>query len=408
MLTTKQLFIPTKLTRTDAFFSLLMPILALGPTIIPEIGLRSEHVSVLLFSFFALFQFRFKIKSEISWLCLIVALFFLISSFAAGLIPSFIFLKEEFNALKFFLVFTPLCCFFCKIPRNLRWVYLSRAMATYFVVVSLNFALQLANMLGYGVEISAYFAGNGEDVSLLWRACYGQGRYIGVFFQPANQGLFTGLFLICSMWVWEKSQFRWIAFAVASLSIFLGTSKAGLAALLISAVFLLRNKPLYILPLGVLTLIFISFLQWGSASGITGLELQFLNPDKENTLASLTAGRFGETSTLLYALKCVWQESPILGLGAGILAKKYAMPYDNDLIYVYATGGLFATLAEICIFFKLFSLVKGKYKYHALELAFFLSIASLGIVVFSGNGNIFLLALIISFLIAEQSKPFPR
>ena len=399
---------PPKLSGSDALLSVFMPALALGPTLIPSIGLRSEHISIMLFSIFALAQSRFKIKSALSYLCLGVALFFFLSALYTNLVPSFIFFKEEFNVLKFFLVFTPICYFFSSVSPAVRKHYFSRVMKIYFCVVALNFGLQLANMLGYGVEIAAYFAGTGDEVSTLWKACYGQGRYIGAFFQPANQGFFTGLFLICATWIWEKSKLRWVAFSVASLSIFLGTSKVGLCALFIAAILLLRKRPIYIFPLGVLILMFSAFLQWGTTNGITGLELQFLDPGKENSLTSVTAGRLGENSTLTHAFFCVWNDSPILGLGPGELARNYSMPYDNDLLYAYANGGIFAFFAEICMFLALLPTLGKQHKHHALALFVFLCVSSLGIVVFSGNGGTFLLAVALSFLLSEQQQTIPH
>lgn len=399
--------ISAPISNLDKACAILMAFFSNGPTLIPSIGLRSEHVSVMVFAVIALFQLRFKILSSISWCILFVSLFFFFSALNAGLFPSFIFIKEEFNVVKFFLAFTPLCYFFSCISHERRIKYFKYAMSVYFVVVSLNFALQLANAQGYALDIPVYFAGDGEEVSVLWQACYGQGRYNGVFFQPANQGLFTGLFLIAAMWIWEKQAFRWVAFVVASLSIFLGASKVGLIGILFAMMFILRNRPRYLVPLILIAIAFSGFLTWVQTTGATGLELQFLDPEKEASIKSVTAGRVGENSTLFYAISCVWTSNPIIGVGPGELSRVFSMPYDNDLVYMYANGGIFAVFAEIGAFLAILTFAKGEVKCHALFLFAFLCISSLGIVIFSGNGSVFLLSLMLSFLYAESKKTPP-
>lgn len=394
------------LSNLDKVCAILMPLFSNGPTLVPSIGLRCEHVSILAFAIIAIFQRRFKVLSSISWCILLVSIFFLFSAANAGLFTSFIFLKEEFNIVKFFLVFTPLCYFFSCINYESRIKYFKYAMAVYFVVVSLNFALQLANAQGYALEVPAYFSGDGEKTSALWQACYGQGRYNGVFLQPANQGLFTGLFLIAAMWVWERRMFLWVAFTIASLSIFLGASKIGLVGILFAMMFILKNRTRYLVPVILLAIAFRGFLEWIQTTGVTGLELQFLDPGKESSIDSLTAGRIGENSTLFYAISCVWSSSPIIGIGPGELSRVFCMPYDNDLVYVYANGGIFAVLAEIGAFLTILTFAKGVVKSHTLFLFAFLCISSLGIVIFSGNGNVFLLSLMLSFLYAESKMAF--
>lgn len=391
------------LDRSDIFFAIVMPLLAIGPTIVPAVGLRSEHVSILIFAIVALFRGQFRSLTAVSWCCLGVAFAFFLSAFFADLFPSFILLKEEVNVLKFFIVFTPLCYLFSRLSRASRVRYFSTALWGYFVAVSLNFILQIANMMGYAVDIAAFFAGDGESVSWLWRACYGQGRYIGVFAQPANQGLFTGLFLLSAAWIWERRSWKWIVFAIASLSIFLGTSKVGLIGILITGMFLLRRNPIHIIPIAIAVFFTGFFLDWVQGRGESGLELQFFDSGKELTFETLTAGRIGEGSTLFYAISCVWENGPFWGLGAGELARLFDMPYDNDFVYVYANGGILALLAEIGIFVAILGFAKGRVKWEGYLLLVFLCVSSLGIVIFSGNGNIFLLSLMLALLHAESN-----
>lgn len=386
-------------SKIDYCTAVLMPFLAFGPTIVPGVGLRCEHISVLLFSIVSAFQGRYCRFSAVSYFLLLVAFSFLLSGCYAGLFPSFILLKEEFNALKFFLVFTPIVAWFSSIDISQRRHYLQTALKSFFVVIVANLSLQFANMLGVGVDVAAYFAGDGNETSQLWRACYGQGRYIGVFAQPANQGMAVGLFLIGATWFLGKRLLWGGVFVVSALSIFLGTSKVGMVALILVGMLQLKSRLSSIFLLGTFVCILIVAVQWIDDVGITGLELQFFDSEREISIGTLTAGRFGESSTLFHVFKSIWNTSPVLGLGAGELMRIFGFPYDNDAIYVYANGGLFALFSEIGVFVAiLFSIPRG-FWLQGMILFLFLCISSMGIVVFSGNGCVFLLATMLAYVL---------
>lgn len=227
------------------------------------------------------------------------------------------------------------------------------------------------------------------------------GRYLGIFNQPLESGLFHGSIqlFVCFLLLKGKVNKRFLVFTL------LLNSVAG---------FLSLSKTFYILSLVVVLLMlfvfkkykqlafFLSFIVAAVLIGLilitssTYIDSLFELYDNYGLIMAITAGRFGadESTGVTELFSQVWNNSPFLGFGFGT-----HLPLDNGFLEYYYQGGLLAVIP--IIFFLKYQFRKSMVNSDLHEGKFlfcfliFLILASFGGPVFTANkANIAIIGII--------------
>ena len=246
------------------------------------------------------------------------------------------------------------------------------------------------------------------------------GRWTGIFNQPAEAGVAYGVALLCLIYLAQRRQVRPLTATVCAVAIVTG------GILTVSKVFLLAALPLAVLVtlrsprgrvrvvvcaaaiLGLLRVLGSAHLLPAWPQGAVSLG-RFLNPS--GSLATqYTAGRYGAGGSLGPAVVDVLHASPWYGFGAGGLATAYDSLWVEVLILAGIAGLIFAVVALVMLAFRWWCLrgVTGPAEWRLAGAVLVLAIgASLGLPSLTANRDATLLWLVLGILIAAQLPRSP-
>lgn len=394
--------VPTARARLSAAEKLcawMMPFLALGPTIVPSVGLRCEHVSLGLFFLLAVLFFKSGIRWNIlASACAAAAISFGFSFLINGG-DSIGFVKEFYNASKFLLPFLALCGIFHR--RSLEWcdTFCKTAWTSLMFALFANIILQFLNMNGQGIEFASFFVRGADERGSLWQLCLSGRRYCGVLPQPANVGVLASLLAVGACFFWKKGPLLYCALGLAFIASFLASTKAGFVGVFFALAYLFRARP----AVAFFSVLFVLgvYLAWEEfAESEAKVSLGIFSEGKEWTLESLTAGRLGDESTNAGAISWIWENYPLFGPGPGI---NVDFPSDSSWVYNYKNGGIFGVLAYGVISVSAWFWQTPQTRIQIAVLLALVLVMGLGIVVFSGNGNVFVLAVLFAYFFRRKA-----
>lgn len=361
-------------------------------------GFRSDHF--FLYSTFLILLFYFiwccKLDAEILKLS-----FLFLSPFVSILISDFIvkpnyrdasFLQSSENILNPFIIFFVYSFFISKLNKFLFYKY--------FMVFS--FIVSFLSIYSYfspNAFIFNFFTTDVNDENSVRYQSFLIGRYLGIFNQPIEAGLFHGLVGIFLTYLFLIKIFNKpiliSAFFLNFVAGLLSLSKTFyiLSLLIILLMLFVFNKKmvLFYITAFLCLLFFILFLFFKGNSYFLSL---FSLYDDYGLIMALSAGRIGETTDVINLFKNVIEFSPLIGFGFGT-----HLPLDNGYLEYFYQGGCFAVLPILYFLFS--QLYKFSKKFNSNEGKFmicfyiFLIIANLGGPVFTANkANILVIGLI--------------
>jgi hypothetical protein len=241
------------------------------------------------------------------------------------------------------------------------------------------------------------------------------GRFTGIFDQPAEAGLAYGVALFGLIYLGQRQNVRARTMAVCAAALVTG------GILTFSKIFLLGALPLAVVMIlgtrreririitscavagAVLWLMGAAHLlpSWPRGAMMLG---RYLHPSG-SLAATYTAGRYGAGGTLGPAVGDVLQASPWYGFGAGGLATAYDSLWVQVLILAGVAGVILAAATLLMLAFRLWCLrgVTGPAEWNLAAAVLTLAIgASLGLPSLTANRDVTLLWLILGILIAAQ------
>ncbi len=186
------------------------------------------------------------------------------------------------------------------------------------------------------------------------------GRYTGIFNQPAEAGIAYGIALFCLIYL-GQSGIRWRGYILAGCAIVLVTG----GVLTVSKMFLLGS-----LPLGVLMVLRnrrsrVRLAIWTAVAAAVGwlaarskllppwpagsAMLRSLIDPSGSLVTAYSAGRYSTGGTLGPVVADVLRSSPLYGFGAGGLA----VPYDSLWVEVLVVAGVAGVVLAIAVLFML-------------------------------------------------------
>jgi hypothetical protein len=212
--------------------------------------------------------------------------------------------------------------------------------------------LMMLNSVAVGLQVMGmnwrpWWAEADMEVTVA-EAAEGNWRYSGLLNQPAESGFLYSLALVLAVLLLRRRPWTLLACVVV---LALGAVSA------VSKIFLLLGVPMALVvylwgsrqrrrdmavvvgagALGLIALVTGVLDEWSGSYQLR----QILPTGDQSLLSSLTASRFGETSTLGPVIEAVWEASPIIGVGAGGLA----VSYDNGWLEAFIGAG---TVGILC------------------------------------------------------------
>jgi hypothetical protein len=241
------------------------------------------------------------------------------------------------------------------------------------------------------------------------------GRFDGMFAQPAEAGLVEGLALLCVIFLWQRGSRHRVLLGAAAAAITAG------GLLSVSKVFVLGALPLAALMVAR------GPARARAAAGIACAAAGFWLADQGGLLASWsrtgtalsrrldapsvtvwTGGRYGSGSSLAPAVTDVLHASPWYGFGAGGLG----VPYDSLWLELLATAGVAGvalTVALLGVLGRRWAGLRGvlsgpERRLAGMSLALAAG-ASLGVPSLTENVAVTVLWLIVGLLLCAQPPP---
>jgi hypothetical protein len=260
-------------------------------------------------------------------------------------------------------------------------------------------------------------AGNAGSAIPVAVAAAGNGRFTGIFNQPAEAGVAYGVALFCLIFLTQVSGKSW-----TTIRIVLGVALTVGGILSISKMFLIGGLPISLILLlkdhknrfrAIAAIAAIASCFWLLGANhllptwaIGPSMLRNLVYSNSSTITTATAGRYGPNSSLGPLAIDIVRSSPWVGFGAGGVAA----PYDSMWVEALAVSGIFGVILIVCVFILLFGQwlrLRGilprperQLSGAALLLAFG---GSFGLPTLTGNRVSTLLWLIIGTLIVSQA-----
>lgn len=375
----------------NKYLSLLAIVGLLASSLLPYVtsspGLRFEHIYIY-FSLFGIFCF--SLAQGVRWvfpnsLCKVFLLYFFLFLFI--LVRSFISNKLSFG---FFSsaenLFQPLAIIFLigfwlgnNDADEIDTIF-SKLIKVIFFLSCLNTCFILCQIYFDMWWLTKYFVG--EQYSTLeesrtWYRGGGKGRFLGVFSQPFESGLFYSL-SFC-LWVYFGAMIRSknAAWVLVGLFVFLGGWLSGSKVFLFVGVavgiglwLFLSKKSLwqtlcFVVSIVLFNLLMAIYTKFGAfASLLKGGYIY-----NEPLLKVISGGRFGrdDTSKLEAGFISVWENNPLLGNG---FPANYAL--DSAYLQIFSYGGFigcFLYFMIICISFY-FCIKGGKHNKKMRALLF--------------------------------------
>ena len=284
--------------------------------------------------------------------------------------------------------------------------------------MALNTAISLAQLVTHHVAVFSslprFWDAPGSTGSVAVNAAE-NGRWTGIFDQPAEAGVAYGVALLCLIWLSQRRQVHPLTTTVCAAAIVTG------GLLTISKVFLLAALPLAVLVtlrsprgrvgivvcaaaiLGLLRVLGSAHLLPAWPQGAVSLG-RFLNPSG-SLAAQYTAGRYGAGGSLGPAVADVLHASPWYGFGAGGLATAYDSLWVQVLVLAGIAGVIFAVAALVMLTFRWWCLrgVAAPAEWRLAGAVLVLAAAaSLGLPSLTANRDATLLWLVLGILITAR------
>lgn len=294
------------------------------------------------------------------------------------------------------------------------------AARTVVAATTVNGVLAIISMLRGGVlplPWLSVFWGSSAESSVAIRAA-ANGRYSGIFNQPAEAGIAYSIAAFCLLYLVQRSHRRG-----AILFVGVGAILAVGGLLTASKIFLFGGVPAiaYLVirdrvrrkQIAVLTaMLAVAGYLAGGAGVLTswsGLSMLTSIFDSDSFgVGSLTAGRFGESSTLEGPAQAVLQHSPIVGFGAGGLAVPYDSMWLEALVMAGIVGVALITVLFALLGIRFFSIWRGRM--HTPEallggaVVVLTAGASFGMPALTGNRVSTIVWIFLGMLIVTRSK----
>lgn len=211
------------------------------------------------------------------------------------------------------------------------------AVNTFVAVVATNQELVWLNWF-WGGEIGSSVASRAAN----------QGRFSGVFNQPAEAGLIYSIGLSLAIWRWHWREYRPRKLAIVAVLLVIG------GLLSVSKIFLFVGLPVFAVMLWsdgrnrfrkiamatpavglAISALTTGIFTWGGEQQLQSL-LALRGKVGRTRTQFLTAGRFGEGSSVQGPIEVVLQSSPIAGLGL----RGLTLPYDSLIVEVLVQAGI--------------------------------------------------------------------
>jgi hypothetical protein len=187
------------------------------------------------------------------------------------------------------------------------------------------------------------------------------GRYTGIFNQPAEAGIAYGVALLALIWLARHRVWKPLAINCATVLLFTG------GVLTLSKVFLLCALPVAVLTVlrGTARIrVLVTATATGGALWLVGIAGILPTWSGAATLGSLahpgtslttqyTAGRYGAGGTLAPVITDVLRASPLAGFGAGGLAPAYDSLWQEVLVVSGVLGVIFAAAVFVMMAWRL-------------------------------------------------------
>jgi hypothetical protein len=279
-----------------------------------------------------------------------------------------------------------------------------------------NTAISLAQVATRNVAIVSFLprfwdsSGSTGSVAVV---AAGNGRFTGIFDQPAEAGIAYGVALFCLIWLTRRRAVNPVVITVCAVMLITG------GAVTLSKVFLLGG-----VPIAVLTILRgrsrVRVAAWGALAG-AGLWLAagagilpawsgltairgYAQPAGSLT-AQYSAGRYGAGGSLGPVVSDVMRASPLSGFGAGALSVAYDSLWIEVLVVSGILGLIFAAATVALLAFRWVGLRPSLEppEWHLAGGTLALAIgSSLGIPSLTANRAATLLWLVIGVLIAAR------
>jgi len=306
------------------------------------------------------------------------------------------------------------------IPTRDLILLIARTTIAGMVVNTVISVCQLAtnNVLVFSVLPHFWSAANGNAGSstAVSVAAAGNGRFTGIFNQPAEAGVAYGVALFCLIYLSQVDAKSWTKMRTAyGVALTIG------GILTISKIFLLGGLPVALILLmrapanrmrAIISFSTIGFSLW--LLGTYGLlptwvigpsTLRRIFSSSNTTLTTITAGRYGADGTLAPLAADILHSSPLVGFGAGGIAA----PYDSMWLEALAVSGILGVLLVCFVFIFLFArwtrlrwrLPRPEWHLSGATLVIAFG-GSFGLPTLTGNRVSTLLWLIIGVLIVSQ------
>ena len=192
------------------------------------------------------------------------------------------------------------------------------------------------------------------------------GRWTGIFNQPAEAGVAYGVALLCLIYLAQSRQIRLMTTALCATALIAGgmltVSKIFLLAALPLAVMLTLRSPrgrvrVIVCSAAALTLLWVLgtarlLPAWPHEASRLGA---FLRPSS-SLATEYTAGRYGTGGSLGPAVSDVLHASPWYGFGAGGLATAYDSLWVQVLVLAGVAGVVLAAVALLMLAFRFWRL----------------------------------------------------
>lgn len=407
--------------RTASFLIVILLISSMGPYILPNAGIRIEHVVLYGLTFFFIFnngvEFLAGKKPRHIYVFLII-FFFLISIYLFRTVFSefkpkiFKVLADLDNYLQPVLLILVTSYTLRRLSIEETYEVLTSIFKTAIILLSFNALLAITSIF-YGTWFMAYFNTSGaveEGALTVYNLAAGGGRFTGIFNQPVESGIAYGQVLLLSVLMFTlktkaKVLFFSNKFIVFGLSLvlvggILSVSKAffPLAAViaLIILVIYFRNRLRTIFKIlfliGIVLIVAISFFlsQWAGADYF--LRLIFIAEDID-LISLYTADRFGGAGTTNSLLQGKFSNPELIfGYGLGSIQTP-----DNAYLEVLYFGGYLGILVYASIFISFFFFAIKYYRVnkvlctYLIAFTFFILMAAMGIPIFGVNRSNFYL-----------------
>ena len=291
-------------------------------------------------------------------------------------------------------------------PERRERALVTACLTTVWLTAANGFLSAVAMRVDLSRILRPFWASSGQTGTVAELAA-GNGRFSGIFNQPAEAGLMYGLAGLAAVYVYRDRPSRMY---LTLAPIFIG------GVLCVSKVFLLAAAPLILWQVWrtarsrvVLVLsISVAILGLGQSrllqdwSGAAFLQ-RLLRPGQSGFIDLYTAGRIGGGSSLMMVTSEVQNRSPLFGFGA----RGLSVAYDNGWVAALVVAGAFGAIAYTAILVILLLLPRtllGAERRLALGTALLAVMASVGVPALTANRSGSVLWLLVALLTIRQHR----